>query len=49
MRLEGDQVTSMPWDAQGEAEAALRAIVADSRYGPGALSNKKKKKKTKKK
>jgi hypothetical protein len=39
MRLEGDQVTSMPWDAQGEAQAALRAIVADSRYGPAALSN----------
>jgi hypothetical protein len=35
----GDQVTSMPWDAQGEAQAALRAIVADSRYGPAALSN----------
>jgi hypothetical protein len=32
-------VTSMPWDAQGEAQAALRAIVADSRYGPAALSN----------
>src|SRR5579863_1580284 len=39
LRLEGDQVTSMPWDAQGEAQAALRAIVADSRYGPAALSN----------
>jgi hypothetical protein len=39
MRLEGDQVTSMPWDAQGEAHAALRAIVADPRYGPPALSN----------
>ena len=36
---EGDQVTSMPWDAQGEAQAALRTIVADPRYGPGALSN----------
>jgi hypothetical protein len=35
----GIQVTSMPWDAQGEAQAALRAIVADSRYGPAALSN----------
>lgn len=32
-------MTSMPWDAQGEARAALRAIVADSRYGPTALSN----------
>jgi hypothetical protein len=32
-------VTSMPWDAQGEAQAALRAIVDDSRYGPTALSN----------
>jgi hypothetical protein len=32
-------VTSMPWDAQGEAQAALRAIVDDSRYGPAALSN----------
>jgi hypothetical protein len=32
-------VTSMPWDAQGEALAALRAIVADPRYGPPALSN----------
>jgi hypothetical protein len=39
MRLEGDQVTSMPWDAQGEAQAALRTIVADPRYGPAALSN----------
>jgi hypothetical protein len=32
-------VTSMPWDAQGEAQAALRTIVADPRYGPTALSN----------
>jgi hypothetical protein len=32
-------VTSMPWDAQGEAQAAMRAIVADPRYGPAALSN----------
>ena len=32
-------MTSMPWDAQGEAHAALRAIVADPRYGPPALSN----------
>jgi hypothetical protein len=32
-------VTSVPWDAQGEAHAALRAIVADPRYGPPALSN----------
>src|SRR6202035_4082342 len=39
VRLEGDQVTSMPWDAQGEAQAALRAVVADPRYGPAALSN----------
>jgi hypothetical protein len=39
LRLEGDQVTSTPWDAQGEAQAALRAIVADPRYGPAALSN----------
>ena len=39
LRLEGDQVTSMPWDAQGEAQAALRTIVADPRYGPAALSN----------
>jgi hypothetical protein len=39
MRLEGDQVTSVPWDAQGEAHAALRAIVADPRYGPPVLSN----------
>src|ERR1700733_4814679 len=39
MRLEGDQVTSMPWDAQGEAQAAMRAIVADPRYGPAALSD----------
>src|SRR6202035_2813701 len=39
VRLEGDQVTSMPWDAQGEAQASLRAIVADPRYGPPALSN----------
>ena len=32
-------MTSTPWDAQGEAQAALRAIVADPRYGPAALSN----------
>ncbi len=32
-------MTSVPWDAQGEAQAALRAIVADPRYGPPALSN----------
>lgn len=32
-------MTSVPWDAQGEAHAALRAIVADPRYGPTALSN----------
>src|SRR5215469_15911523 len=37
--LEGDQVTSMPWDAQGETQAALRTIVADPCYGPAALSN----------
>ena len=36
---EGDQVTTMSWDAQGEAQAALRTIVADPRYGPAALSN----------
>ena len=36
---EGDQVTSMPWDAQGDAQAALRIIVADPRYGSAALSN----------
>ena len=34
VRLEGDQVTSMPWDAQ----AALCTIVADPRCGPPALS-----------
>ena len=39
VRLEGEQVTSMPWDAQGEVQAALRTIVADPRYGPTALSN----------
>jgi hypothetical protein len=39
VRLEGDQVTSVPWDARGEAHAALRAIVADPRYGAPALSN----------
>jgi hypothetical protein len=39
VRLEGDQVTSVPWDAQGEAHAALRAIVADPRYGLPVLSN----------
>lgn len=27
------------WDVQGEAQAGLRAIVADPRYGPAALSN----------
>ena len=32
-------MTSVPWDARGEAHAALRAIVADPRYGPPALSN----------
>ena len=32
-------MTSVPWDAQGEAQAALRTIVADPRYGPAALSN----------
>ena len=32
-------MTSTPWDAQGEAQAALRTIVADPRYGPPALSN----------
>ena len=32
-------MTSAPGDAQGEAQAALRAIVADPRYGPAALSN----------
>jgi hypothetical protein len=37
--FKGDQVTGMPWDAQGEAQAALRAIVADPRYGPPALSH----------
>ena len=32
-------MTSMRWDAQGEAQAALRTIAADPRYGPAALSN----------
>ena len=32
-------MTTTPWDAQGEAQAALRAIVADPQYGPAALSN----------
>ncbi len=32
-------MASMPWDAQGEAHAALRTIVDDSRYGPATLSN----------
>ena len=32
-------MTSTPWDAQGEAQVALRAIVADPRYGPTVLSN----------
>ena len=32
-------MTIRPWDAQGEAQAALCAIVADPRYGPAALSN----------
>ena len=32
-------MTSTPWDAQGEAHVALRAIVADPRYGPTVLSN----------
>jgi hypothetical protein len=30
---------TVPWDAQGEAQAALRTIVADPRYGPASLSN----------
>ena len=32
-------MTSMPWDAQGGAQAALRIIVANPRHGPAALSN----------
>lgn len=32
-------MTAMPWDAQGEAQAALAAIAADPRYGPGTLAN----------
>src|SRR5258708_19148966 len=36
---EGAQVASTAWDAQGEAQAALRTIVADPRYGPAALSS----------
>jgi hypothetical protein len=32
-------MASTPWDAQGEAQAALRVIVDDPRYGPVALSN----------
>jgi hypothetical protein len=36
---EGDQVTTTPWDVQGDAREALRIIVADPRYGPAALSN----------
>jgi hypothetical protein len=36
---EGIKMASAPWDAQGEARDALRAIMADPRYGPGALSN----------
>jgi hypothetical protein len=32
-------MATTPWDAQGEARAALRTIVDDSRYGPAALSN----------
>jgi len=36
VRLEGDQVTSVTWDAQGEAQAALRTMVAGPRYGSPA-------------
>lgn len=32
-------MADMPWDSQGEAQTALRAIVADRRYGPAALSD----------
>jgi hypothetical protein len=38
--LEGiEMATTSQWDAQGEAQAALRTIVADPRYGPATLSN----------
>src|SRR5258708_36241378 len=36
---EGAQVASTAWDAQGEAQAALRTIGADPRDGPAALSS----------
>jgi hypothetical protein len=29
----------MPWDAQGEAQAALQTIVTNPQFGPAALSN----------
>jgi hypothetical protein len=32
-------MSSAPWDARGEALSALRAITADPRYGPEALSS----------
>jgi hypothetical protein len=32
-------MSSEPWDPRGEALSALRAIAADPRYGPAALSN----------
>jgi hypothetical protein len=32
-------MTSMPWDARGEAQAALRTIVTDPQFGPATLSN----------
>jgi hypothetical protein len=32
-------VTSMSWGAGSKARAALRAVMADPRYGPAALSN----------
>jgi hypothetical protein len=32
-------VAGTSWDPKGEAQAALRSIVADPQYGPGALSS----------
>jgi hypothetical protein len=39
MRLEGDQVTSAPWDAQGEAHAVAALIAAASRPASAAITS----------
>ena len=39
MRLEGDQVTSVAWDAQGEAHAVAALIAAASRPASAAVTS----------